>query len=400
MKRLFAVVVSAFAALSLAAGAAPALAQVSTPPEVAAKSYILLDLTTGQTLAERNADAPADPASLTKLMTAYLVFQALREHKLTEDQQLPVSLRAWEERKGGGSLMFIEPRMTPKVSDLMRGMIVNSGNDASVVLAEGVGGTVDNFVAMMNRQAQAFGLKNTSFKNATGLTESGHRSSARDLSVIASRIIKDFPEYYPLYSIRKYRYENSPSSNENNRNVLLVRDPSVDGMKTGYTEAAGYCLIASAQRDFPNLAASGAGGGKRRLLSVVLNTTSMEARANESQRLLNWGFQAFDTVRLFEGDKAVSTVPVWKGAVNEVKLGSSGAVFVSVPRGEGAKLQTKVERIDPLVAPLQKGQRVGTLKVTTQAGQVVDERPLVVLEPVAQAGIFGRAWDALRLWIK
>lgn len=400
MKRLFAVVMSAFAAFSLATGAAPALAQVSTPPEVAAKSYILLDVTTGQTLAERNADAPSDPASLTKLMTAYLVFQALREHKLTEDQALPVSMRAWEERKGGGSLMFVEPRMTPKVSDLMRGMIVNSGNDASVVLAEAVGGTLDNFVAMMNRQAQAFGLKNTSFKNATGLTEAGHSSTARDMSVIASRIIKDFPEYYPIYSIRKYRYENSPSSNENNRNVLLVRDPSVDGMKTGYTSAAGYCLVASAQRDFPNLATSGTGGGKRRLLSVVLNTTSMEARANESQRLLNWGFQAFDTVRLFEGDKAVSTVPVWKGAVNEAKLGSSGPVFVSVPRGEGAKLQTKVERIDPLVAPLQKGQRVGTLKVTTQAGQVVDERPLVVLEPVAQAGIFGRAWDALRLWIK
>ncbi len=394
MKRLLAFV------FALACAVSPVAAQVSAPPEVAAKSYILLDLTTGQTLAERDADAPADPASLTKLMTAYVVFTALREHKLTEAQALPVSLRAWEERKGGGSLMFIEPRMTPKVSDLLRGMIVNSGNDASVVLAEGVGGTLDNFVAMMNRQAQAFGLKNTVFKNATGLTEPGHKSTARDLAVIAGRIISDFPEYYPLYSIRKYRYEGSPSSNDTNRNVLLVRDPSVDGMKTGYTSAAGYCLIASAQRDFPNLAVNGGGGGKRRLLSVVLNTTSMDARANESQKLLNWGFQAFDTVRLFEADKPVTTVPVWKGETKEAKLGSVGALFLSVPRGEGAKLQTQVERTDPLVAPLQKGQRVGTLKVTTQAGQLIVERPLVVLEPVAQAGIFGRAWDAIRLWIK
>jgi D-alanyl-D-alanine carboxypeptidase (penicillin-binding protein 5/6) len=394
MKRLIALV------LSLACCATPALAQISAPPEVAAKSYLLLDLTTGQTLAEREADAPADPASLTKLMTAYLVFVALREHKLTLEQTLPVSLRAWQERKGGGSLMFVEPRMTPKVSDLLRGVIVQSGNDASVVLAEGVGGTLDNFVAMMNRQAQAFGLKNTTFKNVTGLTEAGHKSTARDLGVIAGHIISDFPEFYPLYSIRKYRYEGSPSTNDTNRNVLLVRDPSVDGMKTGYTEAAGYCLIASAQRDFPNLAANGAGGGKRRLLSIVLNTTSMDARANESQKLLNWGFQAFDTVRLFEADKPVSTVPVWKGVVNQAKLGSAGAVFVSVPRGEGAKLQTRIERTDPLVAPLLKGQRVGTLKVTTPAGQPVAERPLVVLEPVAQAGIFGRAWDALRLWIK
>lgn len=386
--------------LGLALSAASAFAQMPSPPEVAAKSYILLDLTTGQTLAEREADAPADPASLTKLMTAYVVFAALKEHKLTLEQTLPVSLRAWEERKGGGSLMFIEPRMTPKVSDLLRGMIVNSGNDASVVLAEGVAGTVDQFVGMMNRQAQAFGLKNTSFKNATGLTEAGHQSTARDMAVIASRIISDFPEYYPIYSTRTYRYENAPASNQNNRNVLLLRDPSVDGMKTGYTSAAGYCLVASAQRDFPNLGATGAAGGKRRLLSVVLNTASMDARANESQKLLNWGFQAFDTVRLFEAERAISTVPVWKGKSNEAKLGATGAVFVSVPKGEGAKLQTKVERTDPLVAPLQKGQKVGMVRVTTASGAKVAERPLVVLEGVEEAGILGRAWDALRLWIK
>ncbi|MBL0728475.1 D-alanyl-D-alanine carboxypeptidase family protein [Piscinibacter sp. HJYY11] len=392
MKKLF--------ALLFALACTWAQAQMPTPPEVAARSYILLDITTGQTLAEREADASADPASLTKLMTAYLVFTALREHKLQLEQVLPVSVRAWQERKGGGSLMFIEPRSQPKVADLLRGLIVNSGNDAAVVLAEGVGGSVENFVAMMNRQAQAWGLKNTAFKNVAGLTEAGHKSTARDVAVIAAHIIRDFPEHYPLYSIKKYRFEGSPSTNENNRNVLLLRDPSVDGMKTGYTEAAGYCMVISAQRDFPNLAATGAGGGKRRLLSVVMGTASMDARANESQKLLNWGFQAFDTVRLFEADKALATVPVWKGKANEARLGSTGGVFVSVPKGEGGKLQTKIERTDPLVAPLTQGQRVGTLRVTTPAGAVVAERPLVVLNAVEQAGLLGRAWDAVRLWIK
>ena len=385
MKRLFVWVLTS----ALAAGA---LAQVPQPPELAAKSYLLLDLTSNQPLDERDADAAADPASLTKLMTAYVVFSALRDKKISQDQVLPVSLRAWAERKGGGSLMFIEPRNTPKVSDLMRGVIVNSGNDASVALAEGVGGSLPAFIDMMNRQAQAFGLKNTVFKNVTGLTEPGHHSTARDIAVVASRIILDFPEFYPIYSTRKYRYEGAPASNENNRNVLLLRDPTVDGMKTGYTEAAGYCLVASAQREFPN--------GKRRLLSVVLNAASMEARATESQKLLNWGFTAFDALRLFEGGKPIATAQVWKGKVNEAKLGAASGVFVTVPKGEGPKLQTKTERTDPLVAPLEKGQRVGTLKVTTAAGQAVAEVPLVVLEPVEQAGIFGRAWDAIRLWIK
>ncbi|MFT3953655.1 MAG: D-alanyl-D-alanine carboxypeptidase family protein [Piscinibacter sp.] len=387
MKRLTAWLAALALALPLAVRA-----QAPQPPEIAAKSYLLLDMASGQVLAERNADAPSDPASLTKLMTAYVVFSAIRDKKISEEQTLPVSLRAWEERKGGGSLMFIEPRNTPKVADLLRGMIVNSGNDASVALAEGVGGTLPAFVEMMNRQAQAFGLKNTQFKNVTGLTEPGHHSSARDLSVIASRIIRDFPEFYPIYSTKKYRYEGAPASNENNRNVLLSRDPTVDGMKTGYTEAAGYCLIASAQRDFPN--------GKRRLLSVVLNTTSMEARATESQKLLNWGYAAWDAVRLFEPGKSISTAQVWKGKTNEAKLGAEAGVFVSVAKGEGSKLVTKVERTDPLVAPLAQGQKVGVLKVTTPAGAPVAEVPLVVLEAVEQAGIFGRAWDAIRLWIK
>ena len=382
MKRLFVLVLSLFVS-------AGTFAQAPQPPEIAAKSYYLIDLTSNQVLASRDPDASADPASLTKLMTAYVVFQAIHDKKFSLEQTLPVSRRAWEERKGGGSLMFIDTTMTPKVDELLRGMIVQSGNDASVALAEAVGGTLDQFVAMMNRQAQAWGLKNTSFKNVTGLTEPGHKSTARDMAVIAAHIIRDFPDFYTYYSIKDYKYNNIAQPN---RNLLLRRDPTVDGMKTGFTEAAGYCLIASAQRDYPN--------GKRRLLSVLLNTTSMEARASESQKLLNWGFQAFDAIRLFDSGKPMTTVHVWKGKVNEAKLGAAGAVFVSVPKGEAGTLKTQIERSDPLVAPLTQGQRVGTLKVTTAAGAPVTEVPLVVMEAVEQAGIFGRAWDAIRLWIK
>ena len=390
MKRLLAIVFSAAVAVA-------AHAQAPQPPEVAAKSFLVLDLTSNQVLAERDADVPADPASLTKLMSLYVVFTAIHDKKLTLEQRLPVSKRAWDERKAGGSLMFIDTTMTPTVEELLKGEIVQSGNDAAVALAEGVGGTLDQFVAMMNRQAQAFGLKNTVFKNATGLTEAGHKSTARDLAVIATHIIRDYPEFFAYYSIKEYKYNNI---NQPNRNLLLRRDPSVDGLKTGYTDAAGYCLIATAQREFPNLGADGKGPGKRRILAVVLHTTSMEARANEGQKLLNWGFQAFDTLRLFDDGKAIATVPVWKGKSPEAKLGASGGLFVSVPKGEGGKLQTKIERTDPLVAPLAKGQRVGTIKVATASGASVIDVPLVVLEPVDQAGIFGRAWDALRLWIK
>jgi serine-type D-Ala-D-Ala carboxypeptidase (penicillin-binding protein 5/6) len=382
MRLLLAFVLAVFATTA-------ARAQIPQPPEVAARQYILVDLASGQTLAERDADAPADPASLTKLMTAYLVFNAIRDKKLTLEQTLPVSKRAWEERKGGGSLMFIDTTMSPKVDELLRGMIVQSGNDASVVLAEGVAGSVQTFVEQMNRQAQAWGLKNTKFRNVTGLSEPGHQSSARDVAVIAAKIIQEHPDFYPLYSLRQYTYNNIK---QDNRNLLLGRDPSIDGMKTGYTDTAGYCLVASAVRDMPN--------GKRRLLSVVLGTASREARASESQKLLNWGWAAWDAMRLFEAGKPVTTVPVWKGAKPEAQLGAAGAVFVTVPKGEGDKLKTSIERTDPLVAPLTQGQRVGTLKVSTAGGATVAEVPLVVQEPVPLAGLLGRAWDALRLWIK
>lgn len=372
----------------------PVRAQAPQPPEIAARQYMLLDVTTGQVLAERDADTPTDPASLTKLMTAYVVFGALRDKKIALEQPVPVSVRAWDERKGDPSLMFIDTTMRPTVDELLHGMIVVSGNDASVALAELVGGSVENFVAMMNRQAQAWGLKNTAFTNVTGMTQSGHRASARDIATIASRIVRDFPqEYARYYGLKEYTYN---KIRQDNRNLLLRRDPAVDGMKTGFTDAAGYCLVASAAREYPNLGA----GNKRRLLSVVLGTASREARAGESQKLLNWGFTAFDPVRLFEAGKPIVTPEVWKGVQPTVRLGAEGSVVVAVPRGEGDKLKTQVQRTDPLVAPLDKGQRVGTLKVTTAAGATVAEVPLVVQEAVLQAGLFGRAWDSIRLWIK
>jgi serine-type D-Ala-D-Ala carboxypeptidase (penicillin-binding protein 5/6) len=382
MNRLLALLFTFFVAAS-------AWAQTPQPPQVAARQYLLIDLASDQVLAERDADAAADPASLTKLMTAYLVFTALKEGKLKLDQHLPVSERAWAERKGGGSLMFIDTTMSPTVDELLKGMIVQSGNDASVALAEGAGGTIDAFVTAMNRQAQAWGLKNTSFRNVTGLTEPGHHSTPRDLSVIATHIIRDYPQHFPMYSIKEYSFNNIK---QENRNLLLRRDATVDGMKTGFTDAAGYCLISTAQRDFPN--------GKRRLLSVVMGADSMQGRANESQKLLNWGYASFDAVRLFAADQAMATVAVWKGTANEAKLGAAQAVFVSVPRGEGDRLKTVIERTDPLVAPLEKGQRVGSLKVSTAGGAAVTTVPLVVLEAVPLAGIFGRAWDAIRLWIQ
>jgi serine-type D-Ala-D-Ala carboxypeptidase (penicillin-binding protein 5/6) len=381
---------SLFAFVLAIASMASALAQAPQAPELAVRNYWLLDVNSDQVLAERGADAQADPASLTKLMTAWLVFDALKQKKLTLEQTLPVSLRAWAERKGGGSLMFIDTTMTPKVDELLRGMIAVSGNDAAVALAEGAGGSLDVFVGMMNRQAQAWGLKNTQFKNVTGLTEAGHYSSARDLGLIASHIVRDFPEYYAsYYSQRNFIYN---KIKQDNRNMLLGRDPTVDGMKTGYTDAAGYCLIASAQRDLPS--------GKRRLISVVMGATSREGRAGESQKLLNWGYTAWDAVRLFEPGKAAATVPVWKGQQSTAMLGAANGVVVTVPKGEGDKLKTSVTRTDPLVAPLAQGQKVGTLDVSTAAGTKVISVPLVVLQAVPQAGILGRAWDSIRLWVK
>ncbi len=380
--------------LAVAAAVAPvfAMAQVAAPvpPEIAARNYLLVDVTAGQVLGAKDVDAPVEQASLSKLMSAYVVFDALRSKKITLEQRMPVSERAW---KMPGSRMFIDPKMQVPVNDLLSGMIIQSGNDATMALAEAVGGTAENFVKMMNDQAKALGMKNTSYKNPEGLTEPGHLTTARDLSILAQRLMHDFPEYMHYYSTKQYSYPGTPASNGSNRNALLFRDPTVDGLKTGHTNAAGYCLVATAKRDLPNV-------GQRRLLSIVLGTASEKARANESQKLLNWGYTAFDAVKLFDADQPVATPAVWKGAANAVKIGKAdGAVVVTVPSGTGGKLTTEVVRQDPLIAPIAKGQSMGVLKVKSGA-DVVAEVPLVALEAVEQAGFFGRLWDTIRLWIK
>ena len=364
---------------------------VPVPPEVAARSYLLLDVTANQLLAQKDIDSPVEPASLTKLMSAYLVFDALKAKKLTLAQTLPVSQRAW---KMPGSRMFIDPKMQVPVEDLIKGLIVQSGNDATVALAEGVAGSVERFVELMNDQAKVLGMKNTGYKNPEGLTAPGHTTTARDLSILATRLMHDFPEYVHYYSIKKYRYPGTPSTNDTNRNLLLFRDPTVDGLKTGHTDAAGYCMIVTAKRDFPNL-----GTGGRRLLTIVLGTTSENARANESQKLLNWGYTAYDAVRLFEAGQPAATPAVWKGKADTLKLGRPEAIVVAVPAGSAARIKTQIARPDPLIAPFAKNQSVGTLKVML-GEEPVTEVPLLALDAVDQAGIMGRAWDAIRLWIK
>lgn len=359
-------------------------------PPIAARAYLLLDVTANQILASENIDMAVEPASLTKLMTAYLVFDALKAKRLTLQQTLPVSERAW---KMTGSRMFIDPKMQVPVEDLIKGMIVQSGNDATIALAEGVAGTVERFVELMNQQAQVLGMKNTRYKNPEGLTEAGHTTTARDLSILSTALMRQFPQFISYYAIKKYRYAGTPAANDTNRNLLLFRDPTVDGLKTGHTEAAGYCLIATAKRDFPNV-------GARHLLTVVLGTSSDAARANEAQKLLNWGYTAFDAVRLYAPGQAAATPRVWKGRENEVKLGRPEGIIAAVPSGSAGQVKTVVTRPDPLIAPLMQGQGLGTLKIQTATGELLGEIPLQVLETVEPAGVIGQAWDALRLWLQ
>ena len=351
-------------------------------PRVLGKSWMLGDLTSGQILLAERADERIEPASLTKLMTAYLVFAALRDKKLTLEQQLPVSAKAW---RAAGSRMFIDPRKPVSVEELIKGMEVQSANDACIALAEAVAGSEEAFVQAMNREAARLGMANSHFRNATGLPDAQHYSTARDLYTLAAAVIRDFPqEYARYYAIKEFRYNNI---SQPNRNRLLWLDPAVDGVKTGHTEAAGYCLIASSKR------------GPRRLLSVLIGSTSESSRAQESQKLLNWGYQFFDGVKLYGGGEVVRTLEVWKGAANGVKAGSMSDLYVTVPKGEAPKLMAELVSQRPLVAPISQGQQVGTLRVTLE-GKPIAEHALVALEAVGPAGIFGRAWDTLRLWIK
>lgn len=378
-------VFSSLRTLALTAALAPlwASAQIAPlqPPEIAAHTYMLVDVTANQVLASKDVDAQVEPASLTKLMTAYLVFDALKQKKLKPEQVIPVSDKA---RKATGSRMFIQVDIPVTVNELMRGMIIQSGNDATIALAEAIAGTEEIFVTLMNREAKRMGLAATNFVNSTGLPEPKHTTTARDLAQLTANLIRDYPEHYPLYAQKEYSYNNITQTN---RNRLLWRDTTVDGVKTGHTEAAGYCLISSALRD------------KRRLISVVLGTTSDAARSAESQKLLNYGYQNFDTVRLYEANQAAATPRVWKGTLNNVKIGFAGGLFVTVPKGNAGKLQAKIETSQPLLAPVRTGQTLGMLKLELN-GKPYQSLPVTALEDVPVAGIFSRAWDAARLYFQ
>ena len=367
-------------------GPTAALLESVPLPNMQARSWLVLDMTSNQILAEQNADQTEAPASLTKLMTAYLTFKALKDGSVKLNQMVTETNEAW---RTGGSRMFIDPRVPVSVNDLILGMIVQSGNDAAMTLAQTVGGSVSAFVGMMNRQAQQWDLKGTHFMDPTGLPDPGHHTTAHDLSIIAAHIIRDFPADYARYfKVKEFTYNHITQPN---RVSLLFTDPSVDGMKTGYTKEAGYCMITSAQRNFPN--------GPRRLLTVVMGTPSEHARGAESEKLLNWAFQNFDDIHVVTANKPVLDAHVWKGAKDQVQLGSFDTLAVSVPRGDGAKIKTTVQRPDPLVAPIARGQKMGTLLVTLDGKQIASY-PLVALDAVPQAGVFKRMWDSLRLAIK
>jgi D-alanyl-D-alanine carboxypeptidase (penicillin-binding protein 5/6) len=362
----------------LALAALAASAQSVTPPPIAAKAYTVVDTLSGQTLAAAAENDRFDPASLTKLMTAYVVFGALRDGKIDAAQTLLPSVNA---QKAMGSRMFIEAGKPVLVSDLLRGMIVQSGNDASIALAEAVGGTEEGFVAMMNAQAQRMGLANTRFVNSTGIPAPGHYSSARDLAVLGGALMRDFPDQYPLYALRDFTFNRIKQAN---RNRLLWTDPTVDGMKTGFTEAAGYCLIASAKR------------GERRLISVVMGTQSDTARTTESQKLLNFGFHAYETRRLYKKGEAVATPAIFKGTRNAVPIGFDRDIWLTLPRERFTGLAGVLETRQPFVAPLAAGQKAGIIKITRDNAPLA-EYPVVALEEVPVAGFLSRGWDSLLL---
>jgi D-alanyl-D-alanine carboxypeptidase (penicillin-binding protein 5/6) len=362
-----------------AANAQQAPLPVPPPPSIAAKSWVLYDFQAEQIVVAQNPNERIEPASLTKMMTAYLTYEAIRQKRIALDQVVPVSPRAW---KAEGSRMFIEPLKPVTVGELIHGMVIQSGNDACIALAEAIAGSEEVFAQMMNQQAQKLGMKNTNFLNSTGLPNPKHFTTAYDMALLAAALIRTFPEHYKLNSQKEFRYNNITQPN---RNRLLWTDPYVDGVKTGHHESAGYCLVASAKRD------------SRRLISVVTGTTSEAARASESQKILNYGFQFFDTVTVYAKGQTVATLTVWKGAEDSLKIGFDRDLFVALPKGDAAKLKASMETRQPLVAPLSAGQEVGMLKLTLEE-KPIGEFPLVALQSVPAAGIFGRGIDTVRLW--
>ena len=359
-------------------------ADIPAPP-IAARAYVLFDAGSGQVLAQQAASDRFEPASLTKLMTAYLTFQALRDKKLTLAQTLPVSERAW---RAEGSRMFIDPKQTPTVEQLLRGMIVQSGNDASIALAEALAGSEDLFAQMMTKQGQKLGMKNSNFTNATGLPNSQLYSTAEDIALLANALMRDFPADVGYYKEREFTYN---KITQPNRNRLLWLDPTVDGLKTGHTEAAGFCLTATAKR--------GEGDKARRLISVVLGTTSDVARTQESQKLLNYGFQFFDSQKLYKKGEAIATPEVFKGTQNTIKLGFDRDIWLTLPKDKFAGMKATLTTMQPLIAQYIPGQKAGVMKLT-QHDKLIAEIPVVALENVPVAGLLGRGWDAIRLLFK
>ncbi|MFS6938181.1 D-alanyl-D-alanine carboxypeptidase family protein [Neisseria animaloris] len=350
-------------------------------PEIAATAFLIKDLQSGQVLAQKGLNTQVEPASLTKLMTAYLTFKALDNGTLKPEQMLTVSKKGW---KAEGSRMFLDPAKPASVSDLIKGLIVQSGNDAAITLAEAIGGSEEGFATMMNTEAKRLGMTQTHFVNSTGLPGEGHLTSVNDLAVLAGAIIRDFPKYYPIYSIKSFKYNNIEQPN---RNLLLYRDPSVDGLKTGHTSSAGYNLIASSKRN------------GRRVLSVVVGTESTEARASESSKLLNWALQSYDTPKLYDANQTISQVKVYKGSSNAVNVGFLDAAYVTIPHGEGKNIKPILETMQPVLAPIEKGQVLGKLRIMN-GGKVLAEKNVVALNSVEEASWFGRTYDSIVLWFK
>ncbi|MFO1380490.1 MAG: D-alanyl-D-alanine carboxypeptidase family protein [Chitinivorax sp.] len=351
------------------------------PPDVAARSYFLKDFYSNQTLASKAADDRVEPASLTKLMTAYLTFKAIKQGTIKIDQVIPVSEKAW---RAEGSRMFIDLKTPVTVNELIQGMIIQSGNDACIALAEAIAGSEDVFAQMMNREAQRLGMKGTHFMNSTGLPHPQHYTTAADLATLAAAIVRDYPEYFPIYSKKEYTYN---KITQPNRNGLLWKDPNVDGMKTGHTESAGYCLVATSRRE------------GRRVMSVVLGTSSANVRESESAKLLNYGLQFFDTPKVYSRNQSLQTLKVWKGQAEDVKIGFNRDLYLSVPKGQAGNIKATLTTQQPLIAPVSAGQAVGKVKLELN-GQPLGEYPVVALATVQQAGFFGRSWDSVRLMFK
>ena len=359
------------------------LATLPSDPVLAAKSYLLYDVTSNQILVDQNGNERNEPASITKLMTAYLTFSALKLNKLSLNQKVTPSTEALR-AQGTESRMFLDARTPVSIADLLRGLIVQSGNDAARVLATTIAGSEENFAKLMNQEAQRLGMSNTHYVNATGMPHPQHYSSAYDTVLLAAAIVREFPEHYLLYSLREFQYN---KINQANRNRLLRMDPYVDGMKTGHTESAGFCLVASAKRN------------QRRLISVVLGTASDNLRTSESQKLLNYGFQNFETVRLYQKNKPVASIRLWKGTESKVKVGFRSDLFLSIPTGQIAQLKATMETQQPLIAPVTGGQKVGIMKITL-GGKPYAEYKLVALESMPLANVFSRGWDSIRMLFK